>query len=90
LLNDVVLRALWKIDVHLINTLVNKSLSLYIYLIYVKLTSSLNIVNINLVNECRHIFEYMCLMVGWCFFKSEDKVKKYTVNLARSSQHEIT
>jgi len=30
LLNYVVLRALWKIDVHLISTLVNKSLYYYI------------------------------------------------------------
>ena len=29
LLNSVVLRALWKIDVHLISTLVNKSLYYY-------------------------------------------------------------
>ena len=33
LLNYVVLRALWKIDVHLISTLVNKSV--YLYLCYV-------------------------------------------------------
>ena len=31
LLNYVVLRALWKIDVHLISTLVNKSLYYYYY-----------------------------------------------------------
>jgi len=30
LLNYVVLRALWKIDIHLISTLVNKSLYYYI------------------------------------------------------------
>jgi len=32
LLNYVVLRALWKIDVHLISTLVNKSLYYYLLL----------------------------------------------------------
>jgi len=31
LLNFVVLRALWKIDVHLISTIVNKSLYLHYY-----------------------------------------------------------
>ena len=34
LLNYVVLRALWKIDVHLIITLVNKSLYYYYHLYY--------------------------------------------------------
>jgi len=34
LLNYVVLRALWKIDVHLISTLVNKSLYYYYYSLY--------------------------------------------------------
>ena len=34
LLNYVVLRALWKIDVHLINTLVNKSIYYYYYYYY--------------------------------------------------------
>ena len=34
LLNYVVLRALWKIDVHLISTLVNIMLSLYYYYYY--------------------------------------------------------
>ena len=33
-LNYVVLRALWKIDVHLISTLVNKSLYYYYYYYY--------------------------------------------------------
>jgi len=33
LLNYVVFRALWKIDVHLISTLVNKSLYYYYYLL---------------------------------------------------------
>jgi len=36
LLNYVVLRALWKIDVHLISTLVNKSLYYYYKHIYSK------------------------------------------------------
>ena len=35
LLNYVVLRALWKIDVHLISTLVNKSLYYYIIIIII-------------------------------------------------------
>jgi len=34
LLNYVVLRALWKIDVHLISTLVNKSLYYYYSLLF--------------------------------------------------------
>jgi len=34
LLNYVVLRALWKIDVHLISTLVNKRLYYYYYYYY--------------------------------------------------------
>ena len=34
LLNYVVLRALWKIDVHLIRTLVNKSVYYYYYYYY--------------------------------------------------------
>jgi len=33
LLNYVVLRALWKTDVHLISTLVNKSIYYYYYII---------------------------------------------------------
>ena len=37
LLNYVVLRALWKIDVHLISTLVNKSLYYYLLLFLLKL-----------------------------------------------------
>ena len=35
LLNYVLLRALWKIDVHLISTLVNKSLYYYYYIIII-------------------------------------------------------
>ena len=34
LLNYVVLRALWKIDVHLISTLVNKSIYYYLFFYY--------------------------------------------------------
>jgi len=37
LLNYVVLRALWTIDVHLISTLVNKSLYYYYYYYYIPL-----------------------------------------------------
>ena len=39
LLNYVVLRALWKLDVHLISTLVNKSLYYYYYYLLTHLNS---------------------------------------------------
>jgi len=41
LLNYVVLRALWKIDVNLISTLVNKSLYYYLYY-YFRMIDSIN------------------------------------------------
>jgi len=41
LLNYVVLRALWKIDVHLISTLVNKSLYYYYYYYHYSILDSL-------------------------------------------------
>ena len=46
LLNYVVLRALWKIDVHLISTLVNKSLIIIIIIIIIFITIIIIIINL--------------------------------------------
>jgi len=65
LLNYVVLRALWEIDVYLISTLVNKSLHYYylllIYYYYYTLTQGILNVNVSPLKESQS--SYICLLV---------------------------
>ena len=67
LLNYVVLRALWEIDVYLISTLVNKSLHYYyyylsfIYYYYYTLTQGILNVNVSPLKESQS--PYICLLV---------------------------
>ena len=51
LLNYVVLRALWKIDVHLISTVVNKGLYYYYYYYYYIIIRAMHFIMQPTVNE---------------------------------------
>ena len=59
LLNYVVLRALWKIDLHLISTLVNKSVYYIIIIIIIIIIITANFVNRNTATN-RHFPIALC------------------------------
>ena len=61
LLNYVVLRALWKIDVHLISTLVNKSLLLLLLLLLL-LKPKVRVHQLNL-RELTRVIHHMCTAI---------------------------